>query len=384
MQRIYLDHNASSPLRPEARLALIKALEAPTNPSSVHHEGRSAKGILEESRRIFASGLCTHPKNITFTSGATEAANFVLSPSLRLKGAATSVEILLIAAGEHPAVLKGHRFLTDNTVILPLTKDGLISLDQLKETLARLNGKRAMLALQVVNNETGVIQPINEASLIVKEHGGIVISDATQAIGRMPVSFDCLKTDILFFSSHKIGGPLGAGVLAYSSDSYDLQEKLLLGGGQEFGRRAGTENIPAIAGFAAAYTVAQSQIEREVKRLGRLRQELETKLVKTIPEIIIFSQLAPRAANTVAFAIPDVSAQTLLMALDLAGVSLSTGSACSSGKVNSSHVLEAMGTTEKMALRVSMGWSTCDQDIEVFGTILENVVRTIRLRRTGA
>jgi cysteine desulfurase len=384
MQRIYLDHNASSPLRPEARLALIKALEAPTNPSSVHHEGRSAKGILEESRRIFASGLCTHPKNITFTSGATEAANFVLSPSLRLKGAATSVEILLIAAGEHHAVLKGHRFLTDNTVILPLTKDGLISLDQLKETLARLNGKRAMLALQVVNNETGVIQPINEASLIVKEHGGIVISDATQAIGRMPVSFDCLKTDILFFSSHKIGGPLGAGVLAYSSDSYDLQEKLLLGGGQEFGRRAGTENIPAIAGFAAAYTVAQSQIDREVKRLGRLRQELETKLVKTIPEIIIFSQLAPRAANTVAFAIPDVSAQTLLMALDLAGVSLSTGSACSSGKVNSSHVLEAMGTTEKMALRVSMGWSTCDQDIEVFGTILENVVRTIRLRRTGA
>ena len=240
-----------------------------------------------------------------------------------------------------------------------------------------------MLALQVVNNETGVIQPINEASLIVKEHGGIVISDATQAIGRMPVSFDCLNTDILFFSSHKIGGPLGAGVLAFSSDSYDLQDKLLLGGGQEFGRRAGTENIPAIAGFAAAYAVAQSRIESEVKRLSRLQQELETKLAKTIPEIIIFGQLAPRAANTVAFAIPDVSAQTLLMALDLAGVSLSTGSACSSGKVNSSHVLEAMGTTEKMALRVSMGWSTCDQDIEVFGTILENVVRTIRLRRTG-
>ncbi|KAF2991551.1 aminotransferase class V-fold PLP-dependent enzyme [Methylocystis sp. MJC1] len=382
--RIYLDHNATSPLRPAARAAMLAAMDAPGNASSVHAEGRAAKSTLEQARATIAKGLGTAPRNVAFTSGATEAANLVLTPMLQRGSETGPVEVLLVGAGEHPAVLMGHRFPAAAVERVALTPEGALSLPALEAALARLHGKRFMVALQAVNNETGVIQPVREAAERAHAAGGILICDATQAIGRIKTTFQSAGADFLFFSSHKLGGPLGAGALAAAQDRLHISDVLVKGGGQEFGRRAGTENVPAIAGFAAAFEAALEGLPSENIRLGALRDALERQIAAIAADVRFFGRGAHRVGSVSAFAIPGVPAHTLLIALDLAGVAISSGSACSSGKVRESHVLAAMGAPEKEALRVSLGWSTRQEDVEQFGMVLAEVVDRIRSRRSVA
>jgi cysteine desulfurase len=382
--RIYLDHNATSPLRPEARAAMLAAMEGPGNASAVHAEGRAAKGVLEQARATIAKGLGTAARNVTFTSGATEAATLVLSPMLHRGKEGGPIEVALLGAGEHPAVLQGGRFAAGAIERVAFTPEGALSLPALEAALARHAGRRLMLALQAVNNETGVIQPVREAAARVHAAGGLVVCDATQAIGRIETTFTTTQSDFLFFSSHKLGGPAGAGALAAAQDDLHIGETLLRGGGQEFGRRAGTENVPAITGFAAAFEAALTSREAETARLGPLRDRLEERVAAIAPQARFFGRGSPRAACVSAFAIPGMPAHTLLMALDLSGVAVSSGSACSSGKVRESHVLAAMGAQEKEALRVSLGWSTRDEDVKQFGMVLAEVVDRIRSRRSVA
>ena len=381
--RIYLDHNASSPLRPEAKAAMLVALGDPLNPSSVHSEGRRGKSLLEEAREIISRGLGAKPKNVIFTASATEAANLALTPTLMRGQDKRPIERFLIAGGEHPAVFQGHRFSPQAIEILPLEKNGQLSLDALQAVLTRCSGQKIALALQAVNNETGVMQPLEGAGDLIKKEAGIFICDATQAIGRVELSLESTHADVLFFSSHKLGGPAGAGALIFAEDDLFLQDILIKGGGQEAGRRAGTENIPAIVGFAAAFQCALRDLTTEGPRLQQLQQEIEGYLSSIAPSHVVFGQKSPRSPNTVAFAIPEIDSQTLLMALDLAGVAVSSGSACSSGKVKESHVLKAMGMREKISLRISLGWSTTKKEVEEFGIILKNVVRDIHSRRSG-
>ncbi|BDV34533.1 cysteine desulfurase family protein [Methylocystis iwaonis] len=382
--RIYLDHNATSPLRPAARAAMLAAMEAPGNASSVHAEGRAAKAVLEQARAAIAKGLGTAPRNVAFTSGATEAANLVLTPMLQRGSETVPIEVLLVGAGEHPAVLMGHRFPAQAVERIALTPAGALSLAALEAALARSRGKRVLVALQAVNNETGVIQPVYEAAERVHAAGGLLICDATQAIGRIETTFKSTGADFLFFSSHKLGGPLGAGALAAAQDGLHISDALVKGGGQEFGRRAGTENVPAIAGFSAAFTAALQGVPSENTRLGALRDALESRIAGIVTDVRFFGRGAHRVGSVSAFAIPGIPAHTLLMALDLAGVAVSSGSACSSGKVRESHVLAAMGAPEKEALRASLGWSTRQEDVEQFGMVLAEVVDRIRSRRSGA
>jgi cysteine desulfurase len=383
MRRIYLDHNATSPLRPQARAAMLQALEAPRNASSVHAEGRAAKAMLEDARAAIAQSVGTAPRNVTFTSGATEAANLTLTPHLRAGADARPFEILLVGAGEHPAVLSGHRFAPEQVETVALTPEGELSLPALEAALQRHAGRRILLAIQAANNETGAIQPVRAAAERVRAAGGRLICDATQAFGRIEADFAATGADLLFFSSHKLGGPAGAGALVFASDDLHIDAPLIRGGGQEFGRRAGTENVAAIAGFAAALAIAQATQDAEAARLAALRDRLEAMILDFAPDTLFFSRAATRLPNTSAFAFPGLNAQTMLMALDLAGVAVSSGSACSSGKVRESHALVAMGAAEKTALRVSMGWTTGPEDIDEFGKVLESVVSQIKSRRSG-
>ncbi len=384
MARIYLDHNATSPLRPEARAAMLGAMAAPGNASSVHAEGRAAKAILEQARATIAKGVGTAARNVTFASGATEAANLALTPMVQRGKDTAPMDVLLVGAGEHPAVLAGHRFPAEAVERLALTAEGALSPVALDEALARHAGKRIMVALQAVNNETGVIQSVCEAAARVHAAGGLLICDATQAIGRMETTFQTTGADFLFFSSHKLGGPTGVGALAAAQDTLHIMDALMRGGGQEFGRRAGTENVVGVAGFAAAFEAAVGGMAAENARLAPMRDSLERRIAETAPQTRFFGRGAPRVATTSAFALPDIPAHTALIALDLSGVAVSSGSACSSGKVRESHVLAAMGATEKEALRISLGWSTREEDVEQFGMVLAEVVDRIRSRRSVA
>lgn len=383
MRRIYLDHNATTPLRPEARAAMLTALEEPLNPSSVHAEGRHGKAIIENARATIARTLGAASRNLTFVSCATEAANLILDPALKRERDASGFDALLIGAGEHPAVLQGARFPPEVVEKIPLGSDGALDLAALAAVLDRLSGRRPLLALQAVNSETGVVQPVGAAAEMVRAAGGALICDASQAVGRLPTTLAITGADVLFFSSHKLGGPAGAAAIVVASDSIVLPPALLRGGGQEFGRRAGTENVAAISGFAAAFAAAIAGMAGEALRLAAYRDRIERAVTRIASDAIFFGREAQRAPNTSAFAIPGVNAQTLLMALDLAGVAVSSGSACSSGKVRESHVLAAMGAAEKAAIRVSLGWTTGEEDVDQFETVLGNVVNQIRSRRSA-
>jgi cysteine desulfurase len=383
-KRAYLDHNATSPLRPQARAAMLEALDAVGNASSVHAEGRAARARIEAARGSIARGLGTAAKNIVFTSGSTEAANLALTPFLQRGRDGRPLDLLLVGAGEHPAVLSGHRFPTGQVETVGLDGNGALSLPDLARALEHGRGRRILLALQAANNETGVIQPVAAAAELVHEAGGLLVCDATQAIGRFATTFATTGADALFFSSHKIGGPCGAGALALADDALHIGEALLRGGGQEGGRRAGTENIPAIAGFAAAFSEATAALSAESARLADLRDELERRIAEIWPEVEFLGARGPRICNTSAFVAPEHEAQTLLMALDLEGIAASSGSACSSGKVRPSHVLAAMGFGEKSALRASLGWSSTREDVELFGIAFARLAARIRSRQTAA
>lgn len=384
--RAYLDHNSTTPLRPAAREAMLAAFSACGNASSVHAEGRAARARVEAARGHIAAFVGTTQKNVTFTSGATEALNLALTPRLELGGNSSPFEVLLVAGGEHACVLTGHRFPQGASEILPLASSGLLDLDALDAALARHAGRRIMLALQAANNETGVVQPVAAAAERVHAADGIVICDAVQAAGRATCDFASLKADALAISAHKLGGPHGAGALCFGPGKHHIHiaDVMLRGGGQERGIRAGTENVAAIAGFAAAVDAVTVEAEAEQLRMGALRERLESEILRIAPDAVFFGAGAPRLPNTSNFAVPGIEAQVLLMGLDLEGVAVSSGSACSSGKVKRSHVLEAMGVPSALAqaaIRVSLGWTTCEEDLISFGRAFDKAVRTVRSRQ---
>jgi cysteine desulfurase len=382
-QRTYLDFNATAPLLPEARQACVAALNLVGNPSSIHAEGRAARGAIETARSEVAALAGVPARGVTFTASGTEAANLALSPSVGLAGA-PPVERLVLSAGEHACVAKGHRFAASRVEIAPLTPDGLIDLLALEQIVERPGGP-VMLALQGANNETGVIQPLASAAALVHAAGGIVVCDAVQLAGRVGCHLADLGADLAIVSAHKLGGPKGAAALI-AAPGVTIGSPLLRGGGQERNLRAGTENVAAIAGFGAAAKAALAGRQAEAPRLIGLRDGLIEQVRNTAPDAIVFGENAPRLPNTLYFAIPGIEASTLVMGLDLAGVAVSSGAACSSGKVARSAVLDAMGIPGDLAagaIRLSLGWSSQPGDIGHFGEALAALVKRIRGHRAA-
>lgn len=380
--RVYLDYNATAPLLPAARNAVLRALDEPGNASSVHAEGRAARVIVEEARSAVAALCAVASDRVVFTSGGTEAAAMALRPAM------TGCDNLLLAgAGEHPCVLQGHGFAAGDVRTLPLTPDGVVCLDGLRAALMDAGGRPVTLALQAANNETGVLQPLKAAAELVHAHGGAVVCDAVQVAGRMDCAAAIDGADVAILSAHKMGGTKGAGALVFLSALPDPGAALLRGGGQERGLRAGTENIAAIAAFGAAAVWARENAASEEKRLAALRARLEAELKRRQSGIRIFGEAAARLANTSAFAIPGAGAETLLIALDLAGLAVSSGSACSSGKVKPSHVLEAMGIAPQVAkgaIRVSLGHASSEGDMEALLAALDATVSRMKARRMAS
>lgn len=353
MTPVYLDHNATTPLRPEAAAAMARALDATGNPSSVHGFGRAARRFIEDARERVAALAGVAPAGVVFTSGGSEANNLALAGCGRRR--------ILVSAVEHDSVLSAVR----GAEIVPVDADGVVDLAALEHLLAG-DGPPALLSLMVANNETGVVQPVAEAAAIAARFGALVHCDAVQAAGRMNLNMTALGIQMMTLSAHKLGGPPGAGALLLAEGIEVVAA--IRGGGQERGRRAGTENAPAIAGFGAAVE-AMGDTGAETRRLAGLRNDLECGVRARVPNVRIFGDGVGRIANTSCLAMPGVGNETQVMALDLAGVAVSAGAACSSGKVGASHVLRAMGideTTARSAIRVSLGWTSTAADIGCF------------------
>jgi cysteine desulfurase len=360
--RVYLDWNATTPLRPEAREAMAAAWDLSGNPSSVHAEGRRARGLVEQARTAISGEVGALPRNVVFTSSGTEANALALTPGLR-RGSGFPVKRLLVSAIEHASVLAGGRFPVEAVASIGVTSAGLTDLDRLRAMLE--GGPPALVSVMLANNETGAVQPVAEAGEIVHSAGGLLHVDAIQAFGKIPLDIKEMNADLMTLSAHKIGGPKGVGALVLGEGLLG-PEPLLRGGGQELGRRAGTENVAGIAGFGAAAKAAMAALEKDAIRLENLRNRLEMGLRQT-PGVIVFADGVARLPNTTLFTIPGLKAETAVIGFDLAGIAVSSGSACSSGKVQPSHVLEAMGLGPELAegaVRLSLGWSTSDADVD--------------------
>ena len=388
IDRAYLDHNATAPLRPEARAALLAALDDTGNASSVHAEGRRARGRIAAARAEVAALAGMPAAGVVFTSGATEALALALSPTLLPPGSAVAPQVLLASAAEHPAVLRGHRFPPGALDILPVDGAGRLDLAALGEALARhrAQGRRALLAMMAANNETGVVQDIAGAVAIAREFDAVVVCDAVQAAGRVDLAALVAGVDAVCLSAHKIGGPQGAGALVLAHSDTRLGP-LLCGGGQELGRRAGTENGPAIAGFGAAASVARATFAAEALRLADLRDRMEQDVRASLPGAVVLGDAAPRLSNTSLIAFPGVRAETLVIALDLAHISVSAGAACASGKVGASHVLAAMGVAPDLAagaIRLSLGWTSTAEHVTRAVTALQRLVPQLAERSSAA
>lgn len=377
--RAYLDYNASAPLIAEARAAMVAALDA-ANPSSVHTEGRASRRLIEDARRDVARLVNGKPEHVVFTSGATEAASTLLAPDWQMGRGSIRMSHLYVSAADHPCILNGGRFAPAQVTKIGVDRNGIADLEALVAALAA-HDKAAglpLVAIHAANNETGVVQPIGRIGEIVKAAGGVLVVDAVQAAGRIPLDMSVPYADYLILSSHKIGGPKGVGAIIAASDLM-MPRPLVNGGGQEKGHRAGTENVAGIAGFGAAARAALAGLD-DVDAVSRRRDGIEAIVTELAPDAEIFGNGAERLANTTFFAIPGVKAETAQIAFDLAGVALSAGSACSSGKVGPSHVLKAMGHGDSLgALRVSIGRATGAEDIEAFRAALAGIVA----RRAG-
>ena len=363
----YLDHNATSPLRPESLSAVTNALSVGGNPSSIHAHGRAARALVEEARDKVAALAGAKAENVIFTSGATEANHLALFGAVEgsLEGEASRITRVFISAIEHSSVLAtadklAERFPWIRLTILPVTADGVIDTEALRVGLREGKG-RALVAVMAANNEIGTVQPIAAVSKLVREAGALLLVDAVPAAGKIALDFS--HCDYMTLSGHKIGGPQGAGALLVR-DGAPLAPQLV-GGGQQKGLRAGCENLSGIAGFgAAAHALADGEGERA--RIVHLRDHFEAALKQAAPEAVIFTMEQSRLCRTSGFAIPGVRAETALIGLDLDGVMMSAGSTCSSGKVSVSHVLAAMGVDEALAgcaLRASFGWSSTMDDV---------------------
>jgi cysteine desulfurase len=381
--RVYLDWNATAPLRREAREAMTAAMDLSGNPSSVHAEGRQARKLVEDARLVIAGAVGALPRNVIFTSGGTEANALALTPGLR-RASGLPVQRLVVSAIEHASVLAGGRFPTEAVGTVGATRSGLVDLGRLRVMLDGM--PPALVSIMLANNETGAVQPVAEAGEIVHSAGGLLHVDAIQAFGKIPFDIGALNADLVTLSAHKIGGPKATGALVLADGLLEL-EPLLRGGGQERGHRAGTENVAGMAGFGAAVSVAMNSLQRDPVRLEGLRNQLESGLRQT-PGVMVFSDDVTRLPNTTLFTVPGLKAETAVIGFDLAGIAVSSGSACSSGKVQPSHVLQAMGFGPKIAqgaVRLSLGWSTSEADIDrcletwrkLVGTLLKGSDETL-------
>jgi cysteine desulfurase len=367
----YLDHNATSPIRPEAAEAAMRAMAIGGNPSAVHGPGRAARQIVEDAREAVAALVGADPAGVIFTSGATEANILALKGFHRPR--------ILASAIEHPSVLR-----SVYTEHVPVDVSGIVDLLALDEML-KTRGEPAQVAVMLANNETGVIQPVFAAAQLAHRHGAIVHCDAVQAAGRIAIDIRALGVETLALSAHKIGGPMGVGALVLGDPAEEI-EPLLQGGTQEMRRRAGTENLPGIAGFGAAARAAKAATTDEAARLGEMRKRLEAYMGDHSPSATIFGDEVDRVANTICVAIPGIQARTLVMALDLAGMSVSAGAACSTGRIEPSHVLLAMGAGDlaDCAIRISLGWTTTEADIDMFMSTFGRTVARLGSRPASA
>jgi cysteine desulfurase len=360
--RVYLDWNATTPLRHEAREAMVAALDLPGNPSSVHAEGRQARRLVEEARAMVAGAVGALLRNVVFTSGGTEANALALMPGLR-RASGPPAQRLVVSAIEHASVLAGGRFAIDAVSIVGVNSSGVVDLNRLRAMLA--GGPPALVSVMLANNETGAIQPVAEVAEAVNAAGGLLHVDGIQAFGKVPFDIASIGAALVTLSAHKIGGPKGVGAVVLAEGIGGF-EPLLRGGGQELGHRAGTENVAGIAGFGAAIKAAMGAMRGDAMRLEGLRNRLESGLRQT-PGVLVFSDDVRRLPNTTLFVAPGLRAETAVIGFDLAGIAVSSGSACSSGKVQPSHVLAAMGFGPQLmqgAVRLSLGWSTSDADID--------------------
>jgi cysteine desulfurase len=350
--RIYLDHNATSPLRPAVKAAMMAAMEQAGNASSVHAEGRAARKTLDDAREKIAFAVGALPQMITFTSGGTEANNM----ALRGVGA----EKIVVSAIEHSSVLDAAKASGKEVVKVSVDNQGRIDLPALD---AAISGPNVLVSIMLANNETGIIQSMDEVVSIAKAKDALVHVDAVQAFGKTRVNFGLLGADLVTLAAHKVGGPKGIGALIIRDGL--VVDPLIQGGGQELRRRSGTENVVAVAGFGAV--AEEPMIESH---------DLTDALQAGLGDALVFSDRRERLSNTTCFAIPGIKAETLLMNLDLEGIAVSSGSACSSGKVGKSHVLEAMGVAPAIsacAIRVSLGWNTKASDVARFIEVMNKL-----------
>ncbi len=347
----YLDWNATAPLRLEAIAAVEAALRHCGNPSSVHRWGRAGRQLVERSREAVATLVGAAPDGVVFVSGGTEANHLGLLGTDRPR--------ILVSAVEHDSVLRA----VATAEPVAVDGDGVVRLDTLAALLAA-EDKPALVSVMLANNETGVVQPVTEIAALAHSRGALFHCDAVQAAGKIPLDMAATGADLLTLSAHKLGGPAGVGALIAARD-LDLMP-MLRGGGQEHRRRAGTENLPAIVGFAAAARAAAAEIAI-YDRVRALRDALEAEIIAVAPDAVVVGANAPRLPNTSAIAMPGMAAETQVIALDLDGVMVSAGAACSSGKVGRSHVLTAMALPPDIAsstIRVSLGWNTNEADID--------------------
>ncbi|MFO1243492.1 MAG: cysteine desulfurase family protein [Rickettsiales bacterium] len=350
---IYLDYNATAPIRPQVRAAMLHAMEEPANPSSVHGYGRAAKKKVEDARAVIGEALSVFPHEVIFTATGTEA------NTLALKGLPD--RDLIISSIEHASVIKTAG---EPVKVIPVWPSGVIDLDALDEMLAKTQ-KPALISVMLANNETGVIQPIAEIAAKVHAHDGLLHTDAIQAVGKIPVDAGLLGADMVSISAHKFGGPQGIAALIVRQP-LELQ-KLMVGGGQELGRRAGTENVAAITGFATAIQLIAKDTWQ--KPIRDALDTMEQTMLAQVPGAQVLGKDSPRLPNTSSILMPKMKAETQLMHFDLAGFAISAGSACSSGRIEPSHVAKAMKVSDETAdhvIRVSAGWNTNAEDIQKF------------------
>lgn len=382
--RVYLDHNATAPLRPEARAAMIAALDEPGNAQSVHAEGRGARALVEKARGQIAALSGAVKDDIVFVSGGSEANALALRGALQAAAAAGErITRLIVSAIEHDSV-RLNAAACEETIAgvrvqeCPVTPSGALDLNELRRILGEGKG-RALVSLMAANNETGAIQPLAEAAEIARKHNALVHSDAVQAAGKLPLAPIVSAADYVSLSAHKLGGPQGIGALIVRRGApFDAQIK---GGAQENGRRAGTENVASIAGFGAAAEAAARDLATNAWRVRR--ETLERRLKVADPTAVIFAESADRLANTICIASPAVPSENMVIALDLDGFAVSAGAACSSGKVARSHVLAAMGVNKDLAghaIRISFGWNTKDEELAAFADAWTRIVKRAQAR----
>jgi cysteine desulfurase len=385
----YCDHNATSPLRPLCREAMTHALSVTGNPSSVHAHGRAVRAIVEEARESVARFVQAKPDQVIFTSGATEANNLALwgavEGAIDRSEAAARITRLFVSAVEHSSVLKTAEAVAERAAgvrleTLPVNADGVLDLEALRTALREGKG-RALVAVMAANNETGVIHPIADVSRLCREAGALLLVDAVTAAGK--IDLDAGLCDYLTLSAHKLGGPQGAGALVVHPDAPLAPQ--LTGGGQQKGLRAGTENLSGIAGFGAAVTTLLADTDERV-RVAAVRDRFEAALKMVLPDAFLFGAGAARLGNTSNFAVPGLKSETMVMALDLDGVMVSSGSSCSSGKIALSHVLKAMGVGDELAgaaIRISFGWNSNMADADAVIASLSKLAARVRARQAA-